>query len=80
MGYVMGAGWVNFATENVFPMHSNHIKIDGKKVKYSIIGKKYFREDMLTWKYLSFAGRMHKAVIPLQPYQENFEADLQRNR
>jgi translocator assembly and maintenance protein 41 len=79
-GYVMGAGWVNFATEKIFPMHSNHINLDGRKVKYSVIGKQQFREDMRNWKYLSFAGRMQKAVIPLQPYQENFAEDLQRNR
>ncbi len=45
-----------------------------------MIGKSYLREDLRTWKYLSFAGRLHKAVLPLQPYQEGFEADLNFNR
>jgi hypothetical protein len=47
-------------------MHSNHIVLGNKKVKYSIIGKEYLRQDLREWNYLSFAGRLHKAVIPLQ--------------
>ena len=38
------------------------------------------REDLYTWKYLSFAGRLHKPVIPLQQYQENFLRDMTKNR
>ena len=54
-------------------MHSNHIMLESKKVKYSIIGKKELRDDLRAWSYLSFAGRLHKAVIPLQSYAEGFE-------
>lgn len=61
-------------------MHSNHILLEGQPIKYSVIGQSYFREDLRTWKYLSFAGRLQKAVIPLQPYQEHFEEDVYYNR
>ena len=71
---------LNWSYDSVFPMHSNHIQLDGRKVKYSIIGMRDLREDLYTWKYLSFAGRLHKPVIPLQQYQENFLRDMTKNR
>jgi len=61
-------------------MHSNHIVLGDKKVKYSIVGMTALREDLRGWKYLSFAGRLHKAVIPLQPNSEGFDKDIKFNR
>lgn len=52
-------------------MHSNHITLEGRRVKYSAIGKVELRADLQSWQRMSFAGRLHKAVVPLLPYQEN---------
>jgi hypothetical protein len=68
-------------TQNyIFPMHSNHIEIDGKKFKYSVIEKDTFRNDLRNWKYLSFAGRLHKPITFVKPIADGIEWDVQRNR
>ena len=77
---ILGSGVLDWSYNSVFPMHSNHIQLDGRKVKYSVIGMRDLREDLYTWKYLSFAGRLHKPVLPLQQYQENFLRDMTKNR
>ena len=41
--WIFGSSVVSFATNSVFPMHSNHIMLDDKKIKYSIIGQKHLR-------------------------------------
>lgn len=61
-------------------MHSNHITLDGRKIKYSVIGNQALREDLQTWKYLSFAGRLHKPILPLRPLAEGLDDDIHRNR
>jgi Phosphatidate cytidylyltransferase, mitochondrial len=61
-------------------MHSNHIDLESRKVKYSVIGKSVFREDLRKWKYLSFAGRLHKPVLPIKPLSDGLGEDISHNR
>jgi mitochondrial translocator assembly and maintenance protein 41 len=77
---IAGASLLNWTGSSIFPMHSNHITLDGKPLKYSVIGQAPLREDLRTWKYLSFAGRLHKPVLPLRPLSEGLGEDLSRNR
>lgn len=69
---VLGSAVLDWTYGSLFPMHSNHIVLDGRKLKYSVIGIKDLREDLYSWKFLSFAGRLQKPIIPLQQYQEYF--------
>jgi mitochondrial translocator assembly and maintenance protein 41 len=80
LAWLFGAPLLQFTTKAVFPWHSNHILLEDKKIKYSIVSQHHLRTDLNTWKYLSFAGRLQKAVLPLQPYTKGFEEDLRANR
>ena len=35
---IFGSGLLNWTGSSVFPMHSNHISLEGKNVKYSVVG------------------------------------------
>lgn len=65
---LFGAGLVSWSDSAIFPMHSNHISLDGRNIKYSVIGQAAFREDLRKWRYLSFAGRLHKPVLQVKPF------------
>ena len=39
LGQFFGTPLVNFCSQSIFPMHSNHILLEGKKIKYSVIGQ-----------------------------------------
>lgn len=68
--WLLGPSVLDLTTTSLFPMHSNFVDLGNRRVKYSVVGKSYLRTDLLSWKYLSFAGRLQKAVVPLQSYQE----------
>ena len=42
LAFLLGPGVISISN-SVFPMHSNHIVLGDKKVKYSIIGKQHLR-------------------------------------
>lgn len=48
-------------------------------MKYGVISRKKFLEDLLDWKYLYVAGRLHKPVLMLKSYPHIDHAIL-RNR
>lgn len=77
---IAGSSLLNWTGNSLFPMHSNHINLEGKPIKYSVIGHLPLREDLRTWKYLSFAGRLQKPVFPLRPLAERLGEDMNRNR
>jgi len=64
---LFGPRLLEWSGRSVFPMHSNHIILDGRRLKYSIIGTADLREDLRTWKYLSFAGRLQKPIHQVLP-------------
>jgi hypothetical protein len=37
---VFGSGLLGWTGDSVFPMHSNHITLEGKNIKYSVVGSK----------------------------------------
>lgn len=77
---IAGSGLLSWTGSSLFPMHSNHIKLDGRPVKYSVVGQSVLREDLKTWKYLSLAGRLHKPVLPLRALSDGLGEDMSRNR
>ncbi len=36
---IFGPGLLNWTGSSLFPMHSNHIDLENRKIKYSVIGK-----------------------------------------
>lgn len=71
---------LEFTDNHLFPMHSNHINIDGKNIKYSVVSQSVLRKDLHEWNYLSFAGRFQKPIFPIKPLNQGLDQDIIINR
>ncbi len=62
LSYLLGADFIMQANSKIFPAHFNHISLGKINIKYCIVAKKDFLNDLLYWNILSFAGRCHKSL------------------
>lgn len=54
------------------------VKFEDRLVKYGVIDKADLLEDLIAWRYLYTAGRLHKPVLLIQPDKDVSEA-MHRN-
>lgn len=59
---LLGLDYLNLLSNYIFPVHFNHPVVQGTKIKYGIVDRAVFEQDLSTWKWLSLAGRLHKPV------------------
>jgi translocator assembly and maintenance protein 41 len=67
-------------SDNVFPIHFNHISIENSKVKYGVISQNLFLKDLIDWNILTIAGRMHKPTISLTQLDAQTRDTIYGNR
>jgi hypothetical protein len=62
---MIGTSYLDSLNKYIFPIHFNHIQLNGEKIKYGIVSQSLFLQDLIDWNMLTLAGRMHKPVKPL---------------
>ncbi|PVZ98877.1 hypothetical protein BB558_005092 [Smittium angustum] len=65
---LLGAGAVNFVQNKIGTgvYFNPYVEINGVKIKYGVASIDSLTNDLLTWKTLYLAGRMHKPTLVLQ--------------
>jgi uncharacterized membrane protein YgcG len=63
----LGAGAVASAAESLGAgvWFNTLVPLGGRLVKYGVIGRRAFLEDLTAWRHLYVPGRLHKPVLPL---------------
>jgi hypothetical protein len=80
LGNILGSNYLKYLSKAVFPIHFNHIAIDGTKVKYGVINQNLFLKDLIDWNILTVAGRMHKPTAYLTQLDNQTKETIYGNR
>lgn len=67
---LIGSEYLSTLGKHVFPVHFNHINLQGDPIKYGVVSQNLFLKDLIDWNILTLAGRMHKPIKPLIPLDQ----------
>ncbi|KAI6240267.1 Phosphatidate cytidylyltransferase, mitochondrial [Aphelenchoides fujianensis] len=60
--------------------YNTRVRSCGRLIKYGVIDSKDLAEDLLEWRYLYVAGRMHKPIVDVMRPNETMAANIEENR
>ena len=79
---LFGSSYIGFLNRRIFPLHFNHISLSNYKVKYSIVDEDVVLSDLVTWRYMTLAGRLQKPTyvnVLSQNLSSEMSSSIQKN-